>query len=384
MGGKRANFATLGQAEIECMQKEMSEADHDVGAVRPDERLDEARLAEYLRGRLEGAERPLRIRQFHGGRANLTYLLDYGGRQYVLRRPPLGPVAPSAHDMRREYKVLSVLHRAYPLAPRAHLLCTDESVLGADFLVMERRVGQVVRRELPHTFHQQEDAPQRMSAALVDALAQLQAVDYAALGLGELGRPEGFIERQVAGWYRRWQRVLTLGEGSQLAAELPVTVMDELQEWLANNLPPAGPATLVHNDFKLDNVMLATADPGRIVAVFDWDMCTLGDPLSDLGALLTYWVEEDDPPARKLGRMMPMDGRFWRREELLARYAERSGRDLSHIRFYHVLGLYRLIIIAAQIYIRYLLGQTQDARFASYGPQIGGWAAAARALMAGG
>ena len=363
------------------MVAESAERDHDVGEVRADERLDQARLADYLRGRLEGAERPLSVRQFHGGRANLTYLLDYGVAQYVLRRPPLGPVAPSAHDMRREYKVLSVLHRAYPLAPRAYLLCTDEGVLGADFLVMERRCGQVVRRELPPVYQEQLDGPQRMSAALIAALAQLQAVDYEALGLDDLGRPEGFLERQVAGWYRRWRRVLSLGEESQLADELPGAAMDELQDWLARARPVSGSPTLVHNDFKLDNVMLAQDNPGRIVAVFDWDMCTLGDPLSDVGALLTYWTEVTDPPQRSSGRMMPIDARFWRRGELLARYAELSGRDISQAHYYHVLGLFRLVVIAAQIYIRYRLGQTRDARFADYGPQMGGWARAALALI---
>ena len=322
------------------MVAESAERDHDVSEVRADERLDEARLAGYLRGRLEGAERPLHVSQFHGGRANLTYLLDYGVAQYVMRRPPLGPVAPSAHDMRREYKVLSVLYRAFPHAPRAHLLCTDEGVIGADFLVTERRRGQVVRRELPSVYREQVDAPQRMSAALIAALAQLQAVDYEALGLGDLGRPAGFLERQVGGWYRRWRRVLTLGEESQLADELPAAAMDELQDWLALARPVSGPATLVHNDFKLDNVMLAQGDPGRIVAVFDWDMCTLGDPLADVGALLTYWTEVSDPPQRSSGRMMPIDARFWRREELLARYAELSGRDISQAHYYHVLGLF--------------------------------------------
>ena len=219
-----------------------------------------------------------------------------------------------------------------------------------------------------------------MSAALIEALAQLQAVNYEALGLGELGRPTGFLERQVTGWYRRWQRVLALAEGAPFADELPLAAMREVQEWLAREIPPASPTTLVHNDFKLDNVMLAADDPGRIVAVFDWDMCTLGDPLSDVGALLTYWTAVDDPPARRAGRMMPLDERFWRRRQLLSRYAVISGRDISQVDYYHVLGLFRLVVIAAQIYIRYRLGQTQDARFADYGAQMGGWANAALAL----
>ena len=353
----------------------------DVGEVRADERFDEARLADYLRGRLEGADQPLKVFQFHGGRANLTYLLDYGNQQYVLRRPPLGPVAPSAHDMRREYKVLSVLHQAYPPAPRAFHLCTDEAVMGADFLVMERRHGLVVRREMPAAYQEFKDAPQRLSAVVIEALAELQTVDYEALGLGDLGRPGGYLERQVSGWQRRWQRVLALSDDGALMEELPIDQMDHLQGWLAQELPESSRPTLVHNDFKLDNVMLAEDDPGRVVAVFDWDMCTLGDPLADVGALLTYWTEVSDAPQRNAGRMMPIDERFWRREELLSRYAALSGRDISRAQYYHVLGLYRLIVVAAQIYIRYCLGQTQDARFATYGQEMRGWAEAAVGLI---
>ncbi len=355
-------------------------ADAEVGEVRADERLDEARLADYLRGRLEGADRKLTVKQFHGGRANLTYLLDFGAQQYVLRRPPLGPVAPSAHDMRREYKVLSVLHPAYPPAPQAFLLCTDQAVLGADFLVMERRSGQVVRREFPQAFEKQVDAPQRMSAAVMAALVQLQDVDYEAIGLSDLGRPEGYLERQVSGWYRRWQRVLALSEDDDLWAELPSREMAELQDWLARNLPASGPPTLVHSDFKLDNVMFAADDPGSITAVLDWDMCTLGDPLADVGTLLTYWTEVSDSARRSTGRMMPLDERFWQREELLHRYAHLCGRDISQAHYYHVLGLFRLVVVAAQIYLRYRLGQTKDDRFATYGPEMAGWAEAAVAM----
>jgi aminoglycoside phosphotransferase (APT) family kinase protein len=340
----------------------MHTIDSDTIPVRPDERLDEARLAEYLRGRLDSADKPLTVRQFGGGAANLTYLLDYGERQYVLRRPPLGPVAPTAHDMSREYRVLSVLYRAFPLAPRAFLFCEDSSVIGAPFFVMERRRGIVVRRSIPDEFANAPDAPRQMSQALVDALAQFHAVDYASLGLETLGKPAGFIERQVEGWYKRWQAAKTAD----------VAEMDAVYQWLKNNLPSSNAATLVHNDYKLDNVMLAADDPGRIVAIFDWDMCTLGDPLADLGALLTYWTEPDDPPYLQAAAMMPVgDSRFMTRAELVQRYAEKSGRDVSNVDFYHVLGLFRLVVIIAQIFIRYKRGQTQDERFAAFEPMIG-------------
>lgn len=332
----------------------MASPPSDTIPVRPDEQFDEARLADYLHGQLPGADQPLAVRQFGGGKANLTYLLDYGSHQYVLRRPPLGPVADKAHDMQREYTVLSRLHAAYPLAPKAFLYCPDEDVIGSDFFVMERRHGVVVRDTLPDAFADIDDAPRRMSRALVDALANLHAVDYEAIGLGDLGRPEGFIERQVEGWYRRWQAAKT--------ADLEP--MDGVYHWLKEHLPESSNAALVHNDYKLDNLMLAADDPGKAVAVFDWDMCTLGDPLSDLGALLTYWIQPDDPEPLRQMAMMPIDDRFPTRDELVARYASQSGGDVSDIAFYHALGLYRLTVIIAQIYIRYRRGQTTDKRFA--------------------
>lgn len=352
----------------------MSSPEHtDTIEVRTDERFDEDQLADYLHGKLPGTDQPLTVRQFGGGAANLTYLLDYGSHQYVLRRPPLGPVAEKAHDMEREHTVLSRLHEAFPLAPEAYLYCGNEDVIGAEFFIMERRRGIVVRRAMPEAYAEISDAPQRMTRALIDALADLHAVDYEAIGLGDLGQPKGFIERQIEGWYQRWHQAKT--------AELES--MDAVYHWLKENPPPSADATIVHNDFKLDNLMLAPDDPGQPVAVFDWDMCTLGDPLSDLGALLTYWVQPDDPvPLRQIAQM-PVDGRFPPRSELVERYAQKSGRDVSDIAFYHALGLYRLTVIVAQIYIRYKRGQTQDERFASLGDMVPVTAQAAYAVAQG-
>lgn len=333
----------------------------DTIAVRADEQFNEAHLAHYLHDKLDGAEAALTVRQFGGGAANLTYLLDYGTHQYVLRRPPLGPVAPSSHDMAREFRVLSVLYQAFPAAPRAYLFCDDHSVIGAPFFVMERKQGVVVRRSIPAEYADAPDAPRRMSEALVDALAAFHAVDYHTLGLETLGKPAGFIERQVEGWYGRWHNART--------HVLPQ--METVYGWLRENVPPAGAPTLIHNDYKLDNVMLAADDPGSLIAIFDWDMCTLGDPLADLGTLLTYWIEPDDPPYLQMTAMMPVgDSRFMTRAEMIQRYAEKSGRDVSHIRFYHALGLFKLMVICAQIYIRYQRGQTQDARFEAFGQMM--------------
>lgn len=341
--------------------------------MRPDEQLDMRRLGDYLAGKLPGSDQTLAVRQFGGGAANLTYLLDYGAQQYVLRRPPLGPVAASAHDMGREYRVLSVLHQAYPYAPRALLFCDDLSVIGAPFFVMERRQGVVVRRTMPEAYAAMPNAARRMSEALVDALAAFHAVDYDALGLGGLGKPTGFIDRQIEGWYRRWHAAKT--------ADLPD--MDAVYAWLKANQPANTRVSLVHNDYKLDNVMLAAGDPGRVVAVFDWDMCTLGDPLADLGALLTYWTEPSDPPYLQATAMMPLgEPGFLSRAELVARYAAKSGRAVEAIDFYHALGLFRLTVIIAQIYIRYARGQTQDSRFAAMEFMIPALARRARELAA--
>ena len=339
-----------------------SPSSDDLIDVRPDERFDEARLLEYLRGKLPGADESLSVRQFGGGKANLTYLLRFGHqREYVLRRPPLGPYAPSAHDMGREFRVLSVLHRAFPLVPRAYHYCDDEDVIGAPFFVMERCKGVVVRDSLPARLASDSAAPRRMSEALVDALAAFHAVDYDALGLSDLGRPVGFIKRQVEGWNRRWQAAKSADDGR----------VDAIYGWLSVEQPESNYFSLVHNDYKLDNTMFSHDDPARIVAIFDWDMCTLGDPLSDLGMLLTYWTQPDDPPfVKAIGTMPAGDYAFFRRDEILARYAEKSGRDLRDMRFYHVLGVFRLLVILQQIYIRYQSGFTQDKRFANLGDSV--------------
>ena len=334
----------------------------DLIEVRPDERFDEARLAAYLRGKLPGAAGDMTVRQFGGGKANLTFQLRFaGGAEYVLRRPPLGPVAPSSHDMGREYRVLSVLHRSFDFAPRSWLYCEDKAVIGAPFQVMTRCHGIVVREHLPATFAADPAAGRKMSAALVDALAAFHAVDYAALGLSRLGKPDGFIQRQVDGWQRRWQRA-KLHDDPQV---------DQIYRWLSGCVPKNSAHSLVHNDPKLDNTMFAVDDPGRVVAILDWDMCTLGDPLSDVGALLTYWTQPDDPPAVRAIAMMPTgDHDFMSRDELVQRYASSSGNEISDIRFYHVLGIFRLLVILQQIYIRYVRGQTQDQRFAGLGEAV--------------
>jgi aminoglycoside phosphotransferase (APT) family kinase protein len=331
--------------------------------VRSDERFDEARLAAYLRDVLEGADRLLRVRQFAGGHANLTYLLRYGegddAIEYVLRRPPLGPVAASSHDMHREYRALSRLWRSFPLAPRAYHYCQDASVIGADFLIMERRHGLVVRGGVPEAFGggRDREANRKLSCVVVDTLADFHAIDPEAAGLADLGRdPAGFLRRQVTGWSQRYERART--------AHVPVA--EEVSRWLLEHLPPTPRVTLVHNDWRLDNMAVDPADPGRCVAVYDWDMCSVGDPLCDVGTVLAMWSEPGESPAGTNPMPTQLPG-FMSREEAGKRYAERSGRDLAEIAYYNVFGTFKMGVVLQQIYFRFHAGQTQDQRFASMG-----------------
>lgn len=331
----------------------------DVIDVRPDEGFDEERLADYLRDKLEGGDLPLRVRQFGGGHANLTYLLRYGDtREYVLRRPPLGPVAKSAHDMHREYRALSQLWREFPKAPRAYLYCDDASIIGAEFLVMQRRTGVVVRNAVPPEFGGGDDpvANRKLSETVVDTLVEFHAVKPASVGLEGLGRPAGFLERQVTGWAGRYERAQT--------EQVPIA--QEVVKWLLAERPASLPATLVHNDWKLDNMAIAADDPGRCVAVYDWDMCTVGDPLCDLGTLLALWSDRGEDPAGSNPMPTQVQG-FLTRDEATRRYAERSGTEVAAIPYYLVFGTFKMGVVLQQIYYRYQRGQTRDERFAQLG-----------------
>ena len=332
-------------------------AQPDTAPIRPDERFDVNALEAYLASRLPGAVGQLEIEQFPGGHSNLTYLLRYPTGEFVLRRPPLGPVAPKAHDMTREYRVLNALWPVFPPAPRPYLLCENPSVIGVPFYVMERRRGLVVRREEPAEWQGNHALRRRVSEAMVDVVAALHAVDYATAGLGSLGKPEGFIERQVKGWAERWER----------AKDREVPAITRLALWLAERIPTPADATLVHGDLKLDNTMLDPEDPGHVVAIFDWEMCTTGDPLVDLGYLLSFWPEPGDPEARR-DATNPLTAQpgWYTREEIVQRYAEKSGRDVSKIAFYEIFALYKTAVVIQQIYIRWKRGQTRDERFSQF------------------
>lgn len=326
--------------------------------MRPDERIDPERVGRFLAGKLPGAEGTPAIEQFEGGHANLTYLVKYGPLEYVLRRPPLGPVAPKSHDMGREYRVLSVLYQSYPLAPRAYLYSEDKDVVGAPFLVMERRKGIVIRREMPPGFRDNPALNRRMSAMIVDGLASLHQVDAKAIGLDSLGKPEGFMERQVSGWAGRWEAAKTED----------VPHFYEVHEWMKARIPQKPRASLVHNDYKLDNMMVSATDPATCVGVFDWDMCTMGDPLADVGTLLGYWTQSTDGPARTAFPTMPTTEPGWyTRREVAEHYAQRTGIDVRDLHFYEVFANWKTAVVIQQIYVRFHRGQTQDERFKSYG-----------------
>ncbi len=326
----------------------------DAAAVREGEELDAGALSNYLRGKIDDAERGVAVEQFPGGHSNLTYLLHIGNREYVLRRAPMGPVAPKAHDMVREFRILHAVNPHFPPAPKVYLVCEDPAILGAAFFLMERRRGIVLRDRVPAELAAHENYARRISRAFVDCLVRLHAVDVEQRGLLALGKPEGFVARQVRGWSSRWEHSRTE----------PNPEMDGVMKWLASTIPPSGKPTLVHNDFKLDNMMIDSRSPDRIEAVLDWEMATVGDPLCDLGLTLCYWSSALVPGT---GHEAITAGAGWyRHHEFVAHYAEKTGRDLSALRWHEVLGFFKLAVILQQIYFRFKRGQTSDDRFRNF------------------
>ncbi|HEY1240578.1 MAG TPA: phosphotransferase family protein [Bryobacteraceae bacterium] len=343
----------------------------DTTAVRPGEELDVAALASYLRGKIQGSA-PLEIEQFPNGHSNLVYLIRSGRREYVLRRPPFGPLAPKAHDMAREYRVLQAVHPYFPEAPQVFLLCEDPGVLGGTFFLMERRRGIVIRDAAPAELAAIPEYPQVLSEAFIDCLSRLHAINIEESGLNSLGKAGGFVERQVRGWADRWSRAQTE----------KLSDMDRVIQWLQDRLPASAEATLVHNDYKLDNVMIRPAGDG-IEAVLDWEMATVGDPLADLGLTLCYWTwanvaaqENGHAPAVTITTQPG----WYSRERLLQRYAERTGRDVAGVGYYEVLGVFKLAVILQQIYYRFRRGHTSDQRFRHFDRQVRALARLAVAL----
>lgn len=330
--------------------------------VRDEERFDPERLRPWLEVAFPGARGPISLLQFRKGHSNLTYLVRIGEHEAVLRRAPFGARIKSAHDMGREFRILSSLQGAYAKAPRPLAFCEDESVIGARFYLMERVRGIILRGDsaasgVPLT----PELLRATSTALVDNLVELHAIDLERTGLASMGKPEGYVARQVGGWTERYHRARTDD----------VPDIEAAAAWLARNMPGESGATLVHNDYKYDNVVLDPADPARIVAVLDWEMATVGDPLMDLGTMLGYWTDPDDPEEARARTYGPtfLPGCL-SRAEVVARYAERSGRPVGSVLFHYVFALFKIAVIVQQIYKRYVDGHTHDPRFAGLGRSV--------------
>jgi aminoglycoside phosphotransferase (APT) family kinase protein len=348
----------------------------EISEVRPDEALPWDRLVPYLRGALPELDGEFAVQQFPNGAANLTYLLCFGATRLVLRRPPFGQIAPGAHDMRREYKVLSRLWEFYPPAPRAWHLATDHSIVGSDFVVMEYRSGQVIWGELPESLQDVPKAATRVGQAVVRALAELHLLDPAECGVGDLGRPDGFVRRQVEGWAKRWELV------APAAPHDGAEYMSEVGAQLAAAMPRPQRVSILHNDYKVDNCQFRPGDPDQVNAVFDWDMATLGDPLVDVGTLLNYWPDPADTPddsalvppgLETLG--LPS------RQEVVAEYAATTGLDLEGIRWYEAFACYKTAVVLQQLYSRWARGETTDPRMEARGASVGPMARRAAKLL---
>ncbi len=326
--------------------------------ARAGEELDTERLSVFLATRLSLPNGNLVVEQFPAGSSNLTYLVRVGKDEYVLRRPPFGNTVKTAHDMQREFDVLSKLSGVYRPAPKPLLFCDDETVIGSKFYLMERRNGLIIRGRSPEMLENSPELQRQVAESFIKNLAGLHALDYEAAGLGDIGKPDGYARRQVEGWTKRYFAAKT-DEGPELESAIA---------WLNDNIPEESGASLVHNDYKFDNIMLDPGDLTQITAVLDWEMVTIGDPLMDLGTTLGYWM------SREVGDEllnMPFNPRVLMenitRQQLVDMYAESQGRAVPDMLFYYVFGTFKIAVIAQQIYARYVKGFTKDERFASFG-----------------
>jgi aminoglycoside phosphotransferase (APT) family kinase protein len=327
----------------------------DVTAVREEDRFDVAAMHAWLRNYVGFDELP-EVLQFRSGASNLTYLLKYPGRELVLRRPPVGMKAASAHDMKREFLIQSRLQPVYPLVPSMIALCDDHSVIGSDFYVMDRVVGDIFRRDIPESVTAADVSV--MADSLINGLVQLHAVDASILS--ELNKGHGYVQRQVEGWSKRYRNALTddVPNGEKVMA------------WLEANRPEDVDSCVIHGDWRIDNVVF-DLEQARIVGVLDWELATVGDPLMDLGSALAYWVDRDDEPAFASLRRQPSNlPGMPTREEFVARYLQLSGRQCADFTFYEVFGLFRLAVIIQQIWARYRAGQTTNPAFAGFGDAV--------------
>lgn len=330
---------------------------NDTKPIRQGEELNAENLAEFLRENLDVKTDEIEILQFPGGSSNLTYCIKIGVSEYVLRRPPFGNQVKSAHDMSREFNVLEKLSEVYKPAPKPLIYCNDEAIIGSEFYLMERRKGLIIRGKSPESLEDSPELQKKVVKSFIENLVNLHTLNYRKIGLENLGKPEGYAERQVTGWTKRYFNAKT-DEHIELEAAI---------EWLNANIPASNGAGLIHNDYKFDNIMLNPNDLTEIVAVLDWEMTTIGEPLMDLGSSLAYWMSKNE--GEELLNM-PFNPRVLMenisRSELVEIYEEKSGRQVSDIVFYYVFGTFKLAVIAQQIYFRYVKGFTRDKRFAAF------------------
>ncbi|MEH7076770.1 phosphotransferase family protein [Neobacillus drentensis] len=328
--------------------------------VRKGEELNLAALGEFLQENIKNLPGgPLEILQFSAGHSNLTYQIKKGNWEAVLRRPPLGPVAPKAHDMEREYKILSDLHPIFPTAPKPLLFSNNESIVGSPFFLMERKNGYVIDTSFPDGISVTDDLCRNLSEIMVDRLVELHSLDYRQTGLAHISKPAGFMERQVHGWIGRYERAQT----DEIAC------LEQLKKWLINHIPQKHESTIIHYDYKFNNAMF-NEDFTQMVGLFDWEMTTVGDPLADLGVAMGYWNQNDDSELliRGLGKapITAVHDGFFTRKEFIDLYAKKSGRDITSFNFYLTFAYFKLAVIGQQIYYRYKKGQTTDPRFANF------------------
>ena len=328
------------------------------GPIRSGEELDVRAVDVFLKQIDPGLTGTPAISQFPGGASNLTYLVRYENRELVLRRPPLGHKAKSAHDMGREARIMGALKPHYPYVPAVLAVCEDASVLGSEFYVMERIRGLIPRQDLPDGLDLSTNQTRQLCLNVIDKLIELHQVDWKAAGLESLGKGEGYVQRQIAGWSDRYRKART-----ENAADF-----ESVMSWLAANMPPEDSATcVIHNDFRFDNVVLDPSNPMNVIGVLDWEMATLGDPLMDLGNTLAYWVQADDDETFKHMRRQPTHLRgMLTRREVIDYYATKTGRSVDDFDFYLIYGLFRLAVIVQQIYYRYHHGQTTNPAFKGF------------------
>ena len=326
--------------------------------VRKGEELDIAAVDAVLKAAIPNLSGQASVTQYPSGASNLTYAVDYPDRRLVLRRPPFGTRPKSGHDMHREYRIMNALKGQYPV-PNTLYYTDDESIVGAEFYVMDRTEGHLIHNEIPEAWGWGETQTRQLCETFFDNLVKLHQTDYAALGLSDFGRPVGYVARQIGGWNNRFEKAWTDD----------VDKFEDVRDWLDANQPSTEMgAAILHGDYRIDNCILNLDDPSQIDAVLDWEISALGDPLMDLGNTLSYWIQEDDPEFMQIMIRQPSKAKgMMTRQEILDFYAARTGYDVSNFQFYYVYGIWRLAVIIQQIYYRFYHGQTDDPRFKPYG-----------------